>query len=80
MMDDGVHAIDTLHRMWGGEAEQIKALTQRGGTVDLDFHTAPRRLVSGAAGVLLNNRTSGRRTTRVEVRAVGICTEAGLET
>ncbi len=80
MMDDGVHAIDTLRWMCGGEVEEIQAVTRRIGTVDLNFYTALLRFDNGAVGVLMNNWTSGRRTFRVEMHARGICAEAEHET
>jgi len=80
MMDDGVHAIDTLRWMCGGELLRVQAATRRVGTPDLNFYTALLEFDSGAVGVLLNSWTSGRRTFRVEIHAPSICAEAEHET
>lgn len=80
MMDDGVHALDTLRWMCGGELTEVASVTQRVGTPDLNLFIATLRFSSGATGVILNSWTSGRRTFRVQMHAPGICGEAELET
>jgi predicted dehydrogenase len=79
MMDDGVHAIDTLRWMCGGDVVGIESITRAVGTPDVNFFTALLRFDNGAAGVLLNSWTSGRRTFRVQMHAPGICAEAEHE-
>jgi predicted dehydrogenase len=80
MMDDGVHALDTLRWMCGGELVEIASVTRRVGTPDLNLFLATLRFDTGATGLLLNSWTSGRRTFRVQMHAPRICAEAELET
>lgn len=79
MMDDGVHAIDTLRWMCGGEVVDIQCVTRRVGTPDINFIVATLGFDNGATGVLMNSWTSGRRVFRVEIHAPGICAEAEHE-
>ena len=79
MMDDGVHAIDTLRWMCGGEVVDIQAISRRVGTPDINFFAVLLRFDNGATGVLLNSWTSGRRIFRVQMHAPGICVEAEHE-
>ncbi len=79
MMDDGVHVIDTLRWLCGGEVVEIQSQTRSVGTPDINFLTALLRFDNGATGVLVNSWTSGRRIFRVEMHAPGICAEADPE-
>lgn len=79
MMDDGVHAIDTLRWLCGGEVVEIQSVTRSVGTPDLNFLSALLRFDTGATGVLINSWTSGRRIFRVGMHAPGICAEADPE-
>lgn len=79
MMDDGVHAIDTLRWMCGGKVVEVQSVTRRVATPDLNFLSALLQFDNGATGVLLNSWTSGRRTFRVQMHAPGICAEAEHE-
>ncbi len=79
MMDDGVHAIDTLRWMCGGEVTQAQSLTRRVGAPDINFIAALLRFDNGATGMLLNSWTSGRRIFRVQMHAPGVCAEAEHE-
>jgi virulence factor len=79
MMDDTVHAIDTLRWMCSGEVVEIASETRRVGVPDINFITALLGFDNGAVGVLMNSWTSGRRIFRVEMHAPGICAEAELE-
>lgn len=79
MMDDGVHAIDTLRWLCGGAVTAIQSRCRRVGVPDLNFFAALMEFDTGATGVLLNSWTSGRRTFRVEIHAPGICAEAEHE-
>jgi predicted dehydrogenase len=79
MMDDGVHAIDTLRWMCGGEVVHIHSLTKRVLVPDINFFSALLEFDNGATGVMLNSWTSGRRIFAVEMHAPGICAEAELE-
>ncbi len=79
MLDDGVHAIDTLRWMCGGEVVEIHSLTKHVLVPDLNFIAALLRFDSGATGLLVNSWTSGRRIFRVQMHAPGICAEAEHE-
>jgi predicted dehydrogenase len=79
MMDDGVHAIDTLRWMCGGEIVRVESITKRVGTPDINFIAAMLHFDSGATGIMLNSWTSGRRIFKVEMHAPGICVEAEHE-
>jgi virulence factor len=79
MMDDGVHAIDTLRWICGGEVVGIHSVSKRVLTPDINFFSALLEFDNGALGVLLNSWSSGRRIFRVEMHAPGICVEAEHE-
>lgn len=79
MMDDGVHAIDTLRWMCGGEVVGVESHCKQVGTPDINFISALLHFDNGATGVLLNSWTSGRRVFRVEMHAPGICAEGEHE-
>jgi predicted dehydrogenase len=79
MMDDGVHAIDTLRWMCGGKVIDLDCITKRLGTPDINFIQATLHFDSGAVGVMLNSWTSGRRIFRVQMHAPGICAEGEHE-
>ncbi|MCE5218757.1 Gfo/Idh/MocA family oxidoreductase [bacterium] len=79
MMDDGVHAIDTLRWICGGEVVRIHSVTRRVQVPDINFITAMLEFDNGATGVMMNSWTSGRRIFKVEMHAPGICAEAEHE-
>lgn len=79
MMDDGVHAIDTLRWMCGGEVIAAESVLRRVRTPDINFITAVLHFDNGAVGIMLNSWTSGRRIFRVQMHAPGICAEAEHE-
>ncbi|MBC7237052.1 MAG: Gfo/Idh/MocA family oxidoreductase [Chloroflexi bacterium] len=79
MMGDGVHAIDTLRWMCGGEVVGVQSIGRRVGVHDLNFFAALLTFDNGATGVLLNSWSSGRRIFDIEMHAPGICAEAELE-
>ena len=79
MMDDGVHAIDTVRWMCGGEVAEVQSLCKRVGVPDINFFSATVRFGNGATGYILNSWTSGRRIFDVEMHAPGICAEAEHE-
>jgi predicted dehydrogenase len=79
MMDDGVHAIDTLRWICGSEVRRIYSKTRAIGTPDLNFFSVMLEFQNGAVGILLNSWTSGRRIFRVQMHAPTICAEAEHE-
>jgi virulence factor len=79
MMDDGVHVIDTLRHLCGGELVAVSDVTRRVVVDDLNFIAATLEFDTGAVGVMLTSWTSGRRTFGVEVHAPGVMAEGDLE-
>lgn len=79
MMDDGVHAIDTLRWLCGGEVVAVESVTRSVQVPDINFIAATLQFDTGATGILLNSWTSGRRIFAVEMHAPGVCAEADLE-
>ena len=79
MMDDSVHAIDTLRWMCGGEVVAIDSVTKQICTPDINVTIALLRFDNGATGVLMNSWASGRRVFRVEMHSPGVCVEAEHE-
>jgi virulence factor len=79
MMDDGVHAIDTVRWMCGGEVIGVESHCKRINTPDINFISALIHFDNGATGVVLCNWASGRRIFKVEMHAPGVCAEAEHE-
>lgn len=79
MMDDGVHAIDTLRWMCGGHVIGIDSACRSILVPDINFIMAMLRFDNGAVGVMMNSWASGRRVFRVEMHAPGVCVEAEHE-
>lgn len=79
MMDDGVHAIDTIRWMCGGEVTGVESRCRRIGTADINWIGATLYFDNGAVGYMLNSWSSGRRVFRVEMHAPGIAVDAEVE-
>ncbi len=79
MMDDGVHAIDTLRWLCGGNVHRVQSVSRRIGTPDINFISALLEFESGATGVMVLSWTSGRRVFRVQMHGPGICADADPE-
>jgi len=79
LLDDSVHAIDTLRWMCDGAVVDVQSTVKRVGVPDINFVSALLQFDNGATGLLLNSWTSGRRIFSVEMHAVGIAVEADLE-
>ena len=79
MMDDGVHAIDTLRWICGGEVVGIHSITKRVMVPDINFLCVTLEFDNSSTGVMINSWTSGRRIFAVEMHAPGICAEAEHE-
>ena len=79
MMDDGVHAIDALRWMCGGNVVNIQSLVKRVQVSDINWIGAMLEFDNGAVGFLINSWTSGRRIFKVEMHAPAICVEAEHE-
>lgn len=79
MMDDGVHAIDTVRWMCGGEVVAVHSVAKRVQVPDVNWFTAILEFDNGATGLLVNSWSSGRRIFAVEMHAPGVCAEAEHE-
>jgi virulence factor len=69
---DGIHAVDTLRYLCGGEIESVAADNRRLNAGHWNVHLALVRFSSGATGLLLNNFMAGRRIFSVEIHSPGI--------
>lgn len=79
MLDDCVHAIDTVRWMCGGEVEEIQSRCRRVGTPDINWIGATLRFDNGSVGYVLTSWCSGRRVFRVQMHAPGVAVEADAE-
>jgi len=90
MMDDTVHAIDTVRWMCGGDWRDgpdvqpsdvvgIESECKRIGTPDINWIGATLHFANSATGYVLNSWCSGRRVFRVEMHAPGIAADADVE-
>lgn len=79
MLDDGVHAIDTLRWICGGEVVGVESTCKRVGVPDLNWMTATLHFDNGSTGILVASWTSGRRVFRVEMHGAGIACDADPE-
>ncbi len=75
MMDDTVHAIDTLRWACGGEVTAVHSTCGRVGVPDINLIAAELRFDNGSIGLLVNSWSSGRRVFRMQLHAPGICAE-----
>jgi virulence factor len=87
MMDDSVHAIDTVRWMCGGgegshsgaEVVGVESACKRVGTPDVNWIGATLHFANGATGFVLNSWCSGRRVFRVQMHGPGIACDADVE-
>ena len=80
ILDDTIHAIDTLRWLCGGPVREVYPALRRIGVPDVNVVSALLTFANGAVGHLANSWVSGRRTFSIEMHAPGICAEADLET
>jgi predicted dehydrogenase len=69
---DGIHAVDTLRYLCGGDVVSVAADNRRLDAGHWNIHLALVRFSSGATGLLLNNFMAGRRTFSVEIHSAGV--------
>jgi len=69
---DGIHAVDTLRYLCGGEVESVASDSRRLEAGHWNMHLALVRFSSGATGLLLNNFMAGRRMFSVEIHSPGV--------
>jgi predicted dehydrogenase len=77
--DDGIHALDTVRWMCGGELVRVHSLTKRVEVPDSNFLAALLEFDSGATGMVVTSWSSGSRTFRVEMHAPRVRVDAELE-
>lgn len=68
---DGIHAVDTLRYLCGGEVESVASDNRRLDAEHWTAHLAMIKFSSGATGLLLVNFMTGRRMFTVEVHTSG---------
>ncbi|MEW6750044.1 MAG: Gfo/Idh/MocA family oxidoreductase [Candidatus Latescibacterota bacterium] len=69
---DGIHAVDTLRYLCGGEVVAVASDSRRLQAEHWNVHLALVRFSSGATGVLLANFMAGKRLFTVEVHGPGV--------
>ncbi|MFB3879613.1 MAG: Gfo/Idh/MocA family protein [Armatimonadota bacterium] len=79
LIDDGIHAVDTIRWMCGGEVTAIHSVAKRVQVPDMNFFAAMMEFDNGATGLMVTSWTSGRRIFRVQMHSPGICAEAEHE-
>jgi len=79
MLDDCVHAIDTVRWMCAGEVVEVESHCRRVGVPDINWITATLRFDSGAVGLVTTSWSSGRRVFRVQMHGQGIACDADAE-
>ena len=79
MMDDCVHAIDTVRWMCGGEVADVEAHCKRIGVPDINWIGGMLHFDNGSTGFVINSWASGRRVFRVQMHAPGIYCDAEVE-
>jgi len=79
MLDDCVHAIDTVRWMCGGKVEGIDSHCKRVGVSDINWIGAMLHFDNGATGFVVNSWSSGRRIFRVQMHAPTIFVDAEVE-
>lgn len=87
MLDDTVHALDTVRWLCGGgqgsqsgaDVVEIDSTCKRIGTPDINWIGATLQFANGATGYVLNSWSSGRRVFRVQMHAPGIVAEGDQE-
>ena len=72
LIDDGIHAVDTIRWLCGGEFTAVHGVTQRIGVPDNNYVGALIEFSTGCVGVLLTCWASGRRIFKVEMHSPGI--------
>lgn len=79
MTDDGIHAIDTIRWMCGGDVVRIQSLSKRVQVPDLNFFSALLEFDNGATGIMVTSWSSGSRIFRVEMHSPRARVDADLE-
>lgn len=79
MMANGVHVIDTLRWMCGGEVVEVQSATRRVRAPDINLMSATLRFDNGAIGMMVASFSTGRHAFRLEMHGYGISAECIIE-
>ncbi|MGD0090352.1 MAG: Gfo/Idh/MocA family oxidoreductase [Planctomycetota bacterium] len=79
LIDDGIHAVDTIRWMCGGEALKVHSVMQSVGVPDNNTVSALIEFSTGAVGVMVTTWASGRRIFKVEMHSPGVWVDAEHE-
>lgn len=79
MLDDCVHAIDTVRWMCGGDIVGMESHCMRVAVPDINWIMAMLHFDNGSSGSVITSWASGRRVFRVQMHAPGVCAEADPE-
>jgi len=79
LLNDGIHAIDTLRWMCGGEVKAVHPASKSAGEPDINMNVAVIEFDNGSTGILLTHFGTGRRTFRVEMHSCGMMAEGDME-
>lgn len=79
LTDDGIHALDTIRWLCGGEVARLTSLTRRVQVPNTNFMAALLEFDNGATGLVATSWVSGSRVFRVEMHAPGIRVDAEHE-
>lgn len=79
LIDDGIHAVDTIRWMCGGELTGLSSNMRSFMVPDYNIINAMMTFDNGSVGILMNNWSSGKRIFGVEMHAPGIYVEAEHE-
>jgi len=79
LMNDGVHAIDTLRWICGGEVVGVQSEMKSVGVVDKNYVVALLHFDNGATAVTLNTWASGRRIFRLGMHSPCVAAELDIE-
>jgi len=79
LVDDGIHAVDTIRWMCGGEVVKVHSQMKKIGVPDNNYVSAIIEFDNGSTGILLNTWASGRRVFRLQMHAPGAVAEVDIE-
>lgn len=79
LMNDGIHAIDTIRWICEGEVTKIQTTIKQRAEPDIYLVSSILDFDNGAVGVINCNWASGRRKFEISMHAPGICVEAEHE-
>lgn len=79
LIDDGIHAVDTIRWMCGGDVVKVHSAMRSVGVPDNNTVGALIEFSTGALGIMVTTWASGRRIFKVEMHSPGIWVDAEHE-